>query len=146
MTNGVVIFDEVAFLQAYPEFTAYATANPGTLQTVFNMVTALYVNNTPTSLIRDVTTRQFVIWLAMAHVLYLRGALNSTDAAAGASGSAGNVGRVSSASEGTVSASLDMGATPNTAAWWLQSQYGAQYWQATAPYRTFRYGRAPRRC
>lgn len=144
--SGVVTFDEAAFLLAFPEFGAYSAANPGALAAVFDLVTALYINNTAFSVVKDLNTRKYLIWLGMAHVLYLRGALLTTDAAAGGSASAGNVGRVSSATEGSVSASLDMGATPNTAAWWMQSQYGAQYWTATAPYRTIRYARAPHAC
>lgn len=144
--SSVVTFDEAAFLLAFPEFQAYATANPGALAAVFDQVTALYINNTALSFVRDVNVRKYLIWLAMAHVLYLRGALASTDAATGGASTAGNVGRVASATEGSVSASLDMGAQSNNAAWWMQSQYGSQYWQATAPYRSVRYARPPCRC
>lgn len=59
-------------------------------------------------------------------------------------GGSGLVGRVSSASQGSVSVSADMGPTPGTAAWFMQTQPGASYWQATAQYRTFRPVIAPR--
>lgn len=48
------------------------------------------------------------------------------------------VGRLSSATEGSVSASFDFPTTP-TNAWFLQTPYGAAYWQLTTPFRRFRY-------
>lgn len=140
MTPGVVTFDETKFLLRYPQFTAFSEANPGALQLRFDEVTAFYINNTPTSIVRDTTERALLINYAIAHVLQLEG----VNTAAGQGSTAGQVGRVSSATEGSVSASLDMGSVPNTAAWWLQTQYGAAYWNATAKYRTVRYARAPR--
>lgn len=140
--DGVVTFDEVMFLLEYPQFTAYSTAHPGTLQMVFNRVTALYINNTPRSYVRDVTTRSYLINLLIAHVLQISGVLTT----AGAGSTAGQVGRISSATEGSVSASLDMGSVSAAAAWYLQSQYGAEYWNATARFRTFRYTPPPTAC
>ena len=140
--DGIVTFNEAAFLLRYPQFAVYAAANPGMLQMVFDEVTVLYINNTPRSYIRDVATRSVLINLAIAHILQLGGAT----AVGGAGSTAGQVGRVSSATEGSVSASLDMGSTSANAAWWLQSQYGAEFWNATARFRTFRYAAAPRVC
>ncbi len=49
------------------------------------------------------------------------------------------VGRVTDASEGSVSVSGDVGSFVGQAqAWWMQTKYGASYWNASAPYRTFR--------
>lgn len=140
--SGIVIFNEAGFLLRYPQFTAYATANPGALQGRFDEVTMLYINNTLTSVVRDTTERAMLINMAIAHTLQLDGVLTAT----GQGSTAGQVGRVSSASEGSVSASLDMGTTSAAAAWWLQTSYGASYWNGTAKYRTVRYARAPRRC
>jgi hypothetical protein len=140
--DGVVTFDEARFLLRYPEFATYAAAHPGTLLARFDEVVALYINNTVYSTVRDVNTRAVLINYAIAHILYLDGVTATT----GQGSTAGNVGRVSSASEGSVSASLDNGSQPGTAAWWMQSQYGASYWNATASFRTFRYAQAPNRC
>lgn len=137
--SGVVTFNEAAFLLRYPQFVAFATANPGALQERFNEVTAIYINNTLTSIVTDVTERTYLINYAIAHMLAIEGAT----ATGGQGSTSGTVGRVSSATEGSVSATLDMGAVSGSEAWWLQSQYGATYWNATAKYRTFRYGRAP---
>lgn len=136
--SGVVIFDPVAFVQRYPQFAAISAP---VLQSMFDEAT-LFLNNTDCSIVRDLTERALLLNLVTAHIATLSGV-----ATAGGSGStATQVGRVSSASEGSVSASLDMGATPNTGAWWLQTQYGATYWQVTAKYRTMRYIPPRRRC
>jgi hypothetical protein len=140
MTSGVVTFDVAAFVARYPQFAAYNTANPGMLQLFFNEATLL-LKNTPTSLVRDLTERAMLLNMITAHLALLAGVL----APGGAGSTAGQVGRVSSATEGTVSATLDMGAVYGKEAWWLQSQYGATYWQMTAKYRTMRVA-YPRAC
>lgn len=142
MTTGIVIFNEAAFLARYPQFSAWVSANPGQLQVRFDEVTMLYVANTATALIQSIEERAVVINYAIAHTLQLDGVL----ASGGQGSTAGQVGRVSSGTQGSVTASLDMGAVPGTAAWWLQTQYGAMFWNATAKYRTFRYARAPHLC
>jgi hypothetical protein len=54
------------------------------------------------------------------------------------------VGRISSATEGSVSVQADMPSNPE-AAWFYQTQYGAMFWAAMAPYRTMRYFPSARR-
>jgi hypothetical protein len=55
------------------------------------------------------------------------------------------VGRINTASEGSVSVQTewDSGGTSPSEAFFLQTKYGAEYWQATAPYRTMRYAAQP---
>ena len=48
------------------------------------------------------------------------------------------VGRISSAAEGSVSVAAEFPTTP-ASAWFLQTQYGAMYWQLALPYRLGRY-------
>jgi hypothetical protein len=48
------------------------------------------------------------------------------------------VGRVSSATEGSVSVGVDFPTTP-TNAWFLQTTFGAMYWQLSLPFRLGRY-------
>lgn len=140
MANGVVIFDEAKFLARYPQFAAWAAENPGQLQERFDEVAALYINNTINSQISDIATRAIVMNLAIAHILMLDGVV----AEGGQGSTSGQVGRLSSATQGSVSVSLDMGAVPGSAAWWMQTSYGAACWNATARWRTFRYAAAPR--
>lgn len=52
----------------------------------------------------------------------------------------GLVGRITDASEGSVSAKVEMPAPTNvTQAWLQQTQYGTMFWAATAPYRTMHF-------
>lgn len=131
MSSGVVIFDAAAFVQRYPQF---ATVDAALLQMFFDEATLL-CNNSPTSRVCDLGERSILLNLVTAHIGTLSGVLTP----GGAGSTATQVGRVSSAAEGSVSASLDMGAQPRSAAYWLQTQHGAQYWQLTAKYRTMRY-------
>jgi len=125
-----VVFDPAAFKIAYPEFAA--TAN-GFLQTCFDIAT-LYLSNEDCSVVQDITKRQSLLWMLTAHIAALRGALNP----AGAAGGPGPVGRISSATEGSVSISTDFPSNP-TNAWFIQTAYGAMFWQATSSLRGFRY-------
>lgn len=138
MTAGVVVFDPAAFVARYPQFAAFNTANPGLLQDYFDDAAANFLNNTVTSRVCCVDTRQRLLWLLVAHLATLGGALS-------ADGTSGPVGRLSSATEGSVTASFDMAGASANSAFWLQTPYGAQYWQATLRFRQFRYI-APRRC
>ncbi len=137
--SGVVVFDAAAFVAKYSAFASYNTANPGGLQMFFDM-TALYLNNTPTSRVASLTKRALLLDMLTAHLAQLGGALDA------AGSGAKPVGRVSSASEGGVSASFDVGPQTASSAWWQQTPYGAMYWTATAIYRQFRYAPNNRRC
>lgn len=135
--SGVVTFDAAAFQARYPQF---ASVSATTLQSMFDEAT-LMLNNTANSLVVDLGERAILLNMIVAHL----GTLSGVATAAGEGSNATQVGRVSSATQGSVSASLDMGAQPANAAWWMQTQYGAQYWTATGKYRRMRYI-LPRRC
>jgi hypothetical protein len=93
-------------------------------------------------LVKDLAERTILLNLITAHIATLSGII----APGGAGSTATQVGRVSSATEGSVTASLDMGAQYASAAWFMQTQYGASYRQMTAKYRTARFVSARRRC
>ena len=90
-----------------------------------------FVGNEQTSKIpydpeRGVYTRRTVLYLALAHLVQMR--------QLGAQG--GLAGRVTSASEGSVSVSVEpFQANSLNAQWWCQTNEGALYWQLTAQYR-----------
>lgn len=129
----VVQFDFALFQQLYPEFVGI------TLQQAtnyFNMATG-YLRNDGTSPVCDAAQQLSLLNLLTAHIAYLLFGVNGQPPS-------GLVGRISSASEGSVSVSTDFPADPG-AAWYLQSPYGAMYWQLTAAYRTFRYRAFPGR-
>lgn len=128
-----VTFDVAAFKVRYPEFSPVADAK---LEACFVEAT-LYLSNADNSPITDLIRRALFLNMLTAHVAYISGSLN-------ADGMPNPVGRVSNASEGSVSVGLDY-ATPGTAAWFSQSQYGAAFWQATSSLRGFRYIAQPTR-
>ncbi|MDE3023344.1 MAG: DUF4054 domain-containing protein, partial [Pseudomonadota bacterium] len=120
---GTVAFDSVGFLARYPEFSTVPTA---TLQAYFNEA-GMYLNNTDSSPVTDFSVggiRYILLNMITAHIA----ALNS-----GVNGQAASplVGRINSATEGSVSVTADMGAVTNTQAWYMQTKYGAAYWQAS---------------
>jgi hypothetical protein len=128
MTTGVVVFDPAAFMGRFPEF---ASAVPAALTALFNEAT-LVLDNTDGSIVQQIEQRQPLLWLLTAHLA----ALNL-----GVNGQAPSqlVGRIASAVEGSVSVSADNGAQPAKAAWFMQTKYGAEYWQLTAGLRTAHY-------
>jgi hypothetical protein len=131
---SVVIFDYSRFVAAYPAFNAVSSA---ALQQCFNLACIL-LNNTENSLVTDLTTRESLLWMLVAHIATLSGQTNA-NVASGTAGASSGVGRTASATEGSVSISLDYPMTNPNAAYYNQTQYGAMYWQMILPFRSFRY-------
>lgn len=124
----VVTFDSAAFIARYPEF---ATVNTATLTAYFSEAT-IYCDNTDSSIVTDCTIRAALLNMLVAHITALNSGVNGQSPS-------GIVGRISDASEGSVHVAADMGATTGSSAWYMQTQYGAAYWTATARYRQFQY-------
>lgn len=129
---AAVVFDPVAFKAAYPEFSA---APDAALEGYF-VRSQLFLANQDCP-VQDEQKRLLLFWLLVAHIAKLSGALNT-------GGIPGPVGRTSSATEGSVSVSLEFNAHMG-ASWFVQTSYGAQFWQATAYLRSFRYVARPTR-
>lgn len=127
---AVVAFDSALFCAGYPEFAALS---PKTLEAYFMRATIYEPNgdNAPES---DVTVRAMLLNMLVAHIAALANAQL--------------VGRVSQATEGSVSVTAEMAAPSKDSDWFKQTKYGAEYWQAIAPRRTFRYfpGSSRRSC
>lgn len=119
-----VVFDKARFQTAYPE----VRATDAQLEMWFAQAESL-LDNTGRSIVKKPEEREMLLFLLVRHFAAL-----AERAAQG-----GLVGRIASASEGSVSVSADMGAAIGNAAWYLQTPYGATYWQLTAKYRRFRY-------
>lgn len=136
VTPGVVVFDFAEFTGIYPEFT---TAGSPACGFNFNLAT-LNLSNCCRSPVPNPAVRQSLLYLLTAHLTFM-----FTPCGANNNQPSGLVGRVSSASEGSVSVSADFPASPN-ASWFLQTKYGALFWQATASLRTMRYTPAPVGC
>ncbi|EHA4789260.1 DUF4054 domain-containing protein, partial [Escherichia coli] len=125
---GVVIFAPSAFKLRYPEFSS---VDDVLLQQYFTQAT-IYLDNTDSSRVSDLAVRSMLLNMLVAHIACLYSGANGQSPS-------GLVGRIDSASEGSVSVHADMpGGTANSA-WYMQTKYGADYWNATAPFRTFQY-------
>lgn len=124
--SAIATFVPADFRAVYPAFAGTTDAQ---LQSAFNQAT-IYLRNDGTSGIRSQVIQTELLYMLTAHIAQLLGY-------AGTDGPA-LVGRVASASEGSVSVSTDFPTTPNNA-WYMQTQYGAMFWQATAARRTVNY-------
>lgn len=120
--SGVVIFDPAEFRALYPA----VKATDAQLFEYF-AIAETFLDNTPCSLVKDVAQRKRLLYLLVAHIASLMGMAED-----------GNpiVGRMSSATEGTVSVSFDYGTMGNNERWYLQTPWGAMYWQLTKKYRS----------
>lgn len=126
--GGVVVFNPEAFKLRYPEFSGM---NDPLANEYFNEAT-LYLNNTGFSPVRDLNQRTALLNMLTAHIAALNFGINGKPPV-------GIVGRIDNASEGTVSVHAEMGPASGTSAWFMQTQYGASFWQATAQFRTAHY-------
>jgi hypothetical protein len=125
---GVVVFDPAAFKQRYPEFDSVSDD----LLSAYFYEATIYLDNTDESRVKDLGFRTVLLWMLTAHIAAINAGVNGESASP-------LVGRINNATEGSVSVGTDMGQVPFTAAWFLQTKYGAAFWQATAPLRTMQY-------
>ena len=100
MTDNVVVFDPTKFRGLYPQFSSFTGAQ---LHNFFLQAEMIF-NNTDKSFIKDLARREMLLFLIVAHLAQIQTNIN-----------AGNsmVGRISSASEGSVSVSVDYGTVGN---------------------------------
>lgn len=127
----IVVFNAATFKARYPEFASVADATLGAYFTE----AGFYLSNANNSPVQNVDRRALLLNMITAHIAFINGALS-------ADGQPRPVGRVSQAGEGSVSAGFEYG-TPGTKEWFVQSQYGAAFWQATTALRGFRYRSRP---
>ncbi|GBQ90906.1 DUF4054 domain-containing protein [Gluconobacter albidus] len=134
---GVVTFDYSTWSALYPVLAS--STNQTQASDYFDQAGDI-LSNTPRSPVQNLGRRARLLNLLTAHIAQL----NLPADAAG--NGAGVVGRVAAASEGSTSVSLDMGPTSQSSAWFMQTQYGATFWQMTAYLRQMRFvpGRSPR--
>jgi hypothetical protein len=134
--HGVVTFDPNVFKAIYPEFTTVAAA---ALNLNFALA-QLILNNTCQSSVCDATVRETLLNVLVAHITALFNGVNGQPAS-------GVVGRVAGATEGTVSVTIEYAAgVSQSQAWFVQTPYGALFWQMTVGFRTMRYISAPASC
>lgn len=140
MASPAVIFDYDAWVGRYPEFLAVAKPMA---QAYFNEA-GIYCANDSCSAAFGAGVLPVLLNQLTAHIAWLnapRGP-NGMPAATGQPASP-LVGRISSASEGSVSVSVENSFEPGTPQWYQQTKYGAAYWAATAQFRTAQYAPQP---
>lgn len=131
ITRGTVVFSDAEFIAQYPEFTGIPS---GVAQNQFNVAT-LFLNNTCGSFIQDANQRMALLYMLTAHLTFLNA--GSNDGAGNVTPAPGIVGRIDSATEGSVSVSASYSSeVSQSQAFYIQTKYGAQYWEATAWTRT----------
>lgn len=135
---AVAVFNYATWSARYPELAATVGVD---LATAYFGEAGLLLNNTDTSLVCDVNVRLTLLNMITAHIA----ALNRPSTLGGTDPQTDLVGRISNATEGSVSVATDYGQVSASSAYWLQTKYGAQYWQATAKYRTAHYRPGRRR-
>lgn len=126
--SGAVAFNYQAWVTRYPEFASIDAPTAA----LYFAEAGLYLDNSATSLVTDGPTRLMLLNMITAHIAQLNRVVNGAAAS-------DLVGRIDSATQGSVSVTAVMDTVPGTAAWFVQTKYGAAYWQATAAYRTMRY-------
>lgn len=124
----VAVFNYAAWSNRYPELSGIDAM----LAAAYFDEAGLYLDNSDTSVVPcDPVTYQprlALLNMVTAHIAEIN-----------RPGGSQLVGRINSATQGSVSVSADMGPPSGSSAWFNQTKYGAAFWQAAAPYRTFRY-------
>lgn len=129
---STISFDPAAFIVVYPEFTS---VDPARLTNMFNIAEGSLLDNSNNSPVMDSNYRLQLFYLLVGHLLLIFGAADPT------APNNAPPGRISSATQGTVSSNFEY-IIPNgssMAAWYLQTKYGAMYWNSTAFFRSARY-------
>ena len=132
---GIVAFNYDAWVARYPELAGSVSPQ---LAAAYFAEAELYCDNTPGSIVSDETRRSLFLNMLVSHIAQLNAPINGQS-------SQTLVGRITSASEGSVSVSVENTSLPGSAQWYQQTKYGAAYWAATAPYRTAKYVPGPQR-
>lgn len=125
INDGVVEFNVAKFREIYPN----TKGTNAQLESAF-VKAGLLLRNDRFSCVKDLKEREMLLFLLVAHMAMLQSNIEDGNSA---------VGRASSATEGSVSVSLDYGTTTNAEKWYTQTPYGAEYWALTSQYRSFLY-------
>lgn len=137
--RGIVVFDPAEFVAAWPDFTGLHNAQ---MANAFSLAT-LVLNNSCGSIVSDANQRMALLYMLTAHVAFL--VYGSNDGTPGGIvPPPGIVGRIASATEGSVSVQAEYSSeVGQSEAWFIQTKYGAMFWQATSYLRTMHYIGAP---
>lgn len=112
-------------------FPALASRVDASLADAYFSEAGLYLDNTDGSIVVDVGERGVLLNLLVAHIASINGGSAASEA--------GLVGRIASVTEGSVTISAEYEVGSGTEKWFSQTPYGAQFWAATAKYRSATY-------
>lgn len=127
---AIAVFDYTAWQTRYPEFNGAVSESMAAL---LFAEAGLYLDNTDGSRVTDPARRLLYLNMIVAHLAALSGVLEAGGKPTGL------VGRVTSATEGSVSVSVETGLAPGTGGWWTQTPYGFAFWSATKRLRSATY-------
>lgn len=131
--GAVAVPNYATWAALFPEFSNVSDEQ----YAMFFDLATQYCRNDGGGPVSSVTIQTRLMSLMTAHITALLAGPASAD------GASQLVGRISSATEGSVTVAAEMPDANANSAWFLQTKYGALWWQATAAYRTMRY-RGPR--
>ena len=124
----IVAFNYASWIARYPEF---AGVSEPTAQEYFNEATIYHANNGGGP-VATAVLQSALLNMLTAHIA-------ARYATVGGVAPSSLVGRIASATQGSVTVAADYGTTTSEQeAWYNQTKYGADYWRATAQFRTFR--------
>jgi hypothetical protein len=130
---GQVPFDYSAWVLRFPGLSGVKEP----LATLYAAEAELFLNNSPSSVVQNLTVRALLLQLITAHLATLYSGENGEDPSP-------IVGTVNQASEGSVSIAAKLEGDRGNRAFWSQTKPGLEYWQATMRYRSATY-RTPMR-
>ena len=125
--SNIFVFDPALFKAVYPQF---ANVDNALLNYFFEKAESTLLDNSETACV-PLKERKILFYLLVAHMAELQKRIDE--------GNSSLVGRVSSASEGSVSIGTDYNIGGNSAQWYNQTPYGAEYWALTVRYRSSLY-------
>lgn len=125
----IVTFDPNAFIRLFPQFSSIT---PEMFTQVILPLAQQYCRNDGGGPVATAASQTNLLNLMVAHICQLF-------YPNGPNGPAGPlVGMIKSVTEGSVDVSVEFPLTQNNA-WYMQTPFGAAFWQASAAYRTMRY-------
>lgn len=130
-------FVYAAWLASYPEFSA---VQQGAAQGYFDRA-ALVWRNDGSSPNPDDGSQQTLMLMLTSHIAALYSQSQGAPVPGAPQDANTPVGRIASAGQGTVNVSLETNLQPGKAAWYAQTKYGFEFWNATKGYRLMKYRR-----
>lgn len=119
-----VTFDPAEFREIYPEFKTLSDLQ---LKWYFSKA-ELLLDNSNCSPVADLSERKVLLYMLTAHIAMLSGGVNGKPPQQ-------TVGRVANATQGSVSVGFAMEGVTAQSAWYNQTPYGSEFWEATKKYR-----------